>query len=236
MNEQTQKSVYSDHDDVLMLLPWYANGSLAGEESDRVRNHLKVCLTCRRELANTTLLAESLEREPAMEISYKPSFDRLMGRIRQEQQPKAATPARRPRVTWHARLAEWASEFAAPRYAVPALATVTMAAVIPFLMQDTGSSPDLTPSYQTLAMPGSMAKFVGNDLQLVFSDGASKKEIANLIASVQAELVDGPSAKGVYTVRISHGRDLGDALARLRHDAKVVFAEPVLGPGFSSEK
>jgi hypothetical protein len=159
MNKQTQKSVYADHDDVLMLLPWYASGSLTGGELDRVRDHLKVCLTCRRELASTEFLAQSLEREPAMEISYKPSFERLMARIRQEEQTESMRQARPPRVSWLSSLAGWASELLAPKYLVPALATVTMATVIPFMLRDGGLGHEEVPAYQTLAMPGSMAKF-----------------------------------------------------------------------------
>lgn len=236
MNKQTQKSVYSDHDDVLMLLPWYANGTLAGSDLDKVRNHLKVCLTCRRELASTEYLAVGLQREPVMEISYKPSFDRLMAQIRREEQAKAAPAPKAARASGFARLADWLSDWMAPKYLVPALATVTMAAVIPFLLRGEGPAIGDAQVYQTLAMPGSMAKYAGSDVQLVFSDDASKQEISRLIASVQGELVDGPSPKGVFTVRIAQGRDLSEALARLRQDAKVVFAEPVLGPGFSSDK
>lgn len=236
MNKQTQKSVYSDHDDVLMLLPWYANGTLVGSDLDKVRNHLKVCLTCRRELASTEFLAAGLQREPVMEISYKPSFDRLMLQIRRDEQAKQAPAFKAARFSRFARLADWLSQWMAPKYLVPALATLTMAAVIPFLLRHEGPATGHAQIYQTLAMPGSMAKYSGSDVQLVFSDDASKQEIGRLITAVQGELVDGPSPKGVYTVRIAHGRDLAEALSRLRRDAKVVFAEPVLGPGLSSEK
>ncbi|WP_045226237.1 zf-HC2 domain-containing protein [Methyloterricola oryzae] len=236
MNKQTQKSVYSDHDDVLMLLPWYANGTLVGSDLDKVRNHLKVCLTCRREMASAEFLVAGLQREPVMEISYKPSFDRLMVQIRREEQAKAAPAPKTARVSGLAHFAGWLSEWMSPKYLVPALATVTMAAVIPFLLRGEGPATDDAQVYQTLAMPGSMAKYSGSDVQLVFSGDASKQEISRLIAAVQGELVDGPSLKGVYTVRIAHGRDLAEALSRLRQDTKVVFAEPVLGPGFSSDK
>lgn len=236
MNKHTQKSVYSDHDDVLMLLPWYANGTLVGGDLDKVRNHLKVCLTCRRELASTEFLASSFQSDPILDISYKPSFERLMVRIRQDERANV-TPVPQPsRGQWLNRFTDWLSDLASPKYLVPALATVTMAAVIPFLLRGESPVTDHAQIYQTLAMPGSMAKYAGNDVQLVFSDGTSKQDISRLVASVQGELVDGPSPKGVYTIRLSHGRDLSDALTRLRQDAKVVFAEPVLGPSSASDE
>ena len=44
----TQASI--DHEDVVMILPWYVNESLDSVEQDRVRIHLRDCPACRREL------------------------------------------------------------------------------------------------------------------------------------------------------------------------------------------
>lgn len=236
MNKRTQHSVYSDHDEVLLLLPWFANSTLDKADLEKVRNHLKVCLTCRRELASFEMLASNLEREPAWESSYKPSFERLMVKIRQEQGAATAMAGSVPRQRWLERLGGWIAQWAAPRYLVPALATVTVAAVVPFLLRSEGVGSWPEPVYQTLAMPGSMAKFADSDVQVVFSDGVSRQEITGLIAAVQGELLEGPSPRGIYTVRIRSGRDLQASLAQLRQDERVVFAEPVLGPDLTPKK
>lgn len=235
MNKRSHQSVYSDHDEVLLLLPWFANGTLMSDDLEKVKNHLKVCLTCRRELAGFESLSASLLRQPSLEISYKPSFERLMVRIQQQEKVNlvAKRPARKNLLT---RFGEWFSTWSAPTYLVPALATVTIAAFIPFLMRDDGLSSDTAQTFHTLAMPGSMANYVGSDIQVVFSDDVSKQEITNLISAIQADILDGPSDRGIYTVRIRADRDLQGSLARLRQNNRVVFAEPVLGPSFSPEK
>ncbi|WP_045224766.1 response regulator [Methyloterricola oryzae] len=102
---------------------------------------------------------------------------------------------------------------------------------VPMLLKDAapGSS---APAYHTLATQGSMQQFGRNDVRLVFSDEALQKDLTALLLSVNASIVGGPSAHGVYTVRIGDGTvpepAVADALARLKADKAVLLAEPAL--------
>ena len=72
---------YSAHHDISLLLPWYVNKTLQGDEIERVENHLKVCLTCRREIAILHKLAEAVQREGSLDSAAQASFSRLKKRL-----------------------------------------------------------------------------------------------------------------------------------------------------------
>jgi hypothetical protein len=61
----------------------------------------------------------------------------------------------------------------------------------------------------------------GELLQVVFKADATERDIRGLLASVDAELVGGPGALGVYTIRVPAGR-ADAAAAALRGRADVV--------------
>lgn len=229
MNSQDSQA-YANHDDIWLLLPWYANGSLEAGERERVTAHLRVCLLCRKEIAEQTMLAKQLRHEPAVEISPKPSFDRLLARIQSEQ----ATPAGRPRATAskRRRLADWIDGLLAgltpPRLAA-ACASLALAFALAFLSV---RQQQPTAAFHTVADSGSLERFAQNDLRVIFAERVAEQEQARLIAAIQGQIVDGPGPGGIYTVRLaaSAGREGGlpHALAQLRGNPAVVFAEPAL--------
>jgi len=106
-----------------------------------------------------------------------------------------------------------------------------LAGAAPLLLHEDAPSPDAS-VFHTLASQGSMQQFSRNDLRLVFSDDALQKDLTALLLAVNGTLVGGPSAHGVYTVRIGDGavpeQTLAAALARLRADKSVLLAEPAL--------
>ncbi|MDD5033561.1 MAG: hypothetical protein PHE55_02280 [Methylococcaceae bacterium] len=221
-------SPYVTHNEVWPLLPWYVNGSLETEKLAMVKAHLRICLICRKEASAQETLANILKHESILEISAKPSFDRLMARI-QAEKPPARQPKRRfaPASIMEA---GWLASL--PKLMTPprlALACGLSAIALVLVGQDTPSG--FGQNYHTVANPGSLDTFAANDLRVIFNPESPKQPIARLLESLHARIVDGPSAKGVYTVRIEAG-DFGPALSRaletLREHEAVVFAEPAL--------
>lgn len=106
-----------------------------------------------------------------------------------------------------------------------------LAAAAPIVLHEDAPGSDAS-AFHTLATQGSMQQFSRNDLRLVFSGDALQKDLTTLLLAVNGELVGGPSAHGVYTVRIGNGKaseqTLADALARLKADKSVLLAEPAL--------
>jgi hypothetical protein len=217
---------YSRHDEVWALLPWYANDSLGAADVEQVKAHLRVCLVCRKELAEQTKLAERLKHEPQVEISAKPSFDRLLSRIHQEAGMPgkyASTPKpRRFALGFDKVLADWQ-----PLPLAAAIALV-VAFTFPFLLSRV--QPDVMPTYHTVADPGSFDQYIQNDLRVVFAAQATTQDISHLIHAIHGEVVDGPNASGAYTIRLAAGSpaSFSQALGQLRGHQSVVFAEPAL--------
>jgi Putative zinc-finger len=90
------------HDSVWLLLPWYANGSLAAAERRDVEEHLGACARCRAELEHCQSFGAALRAEPDHAPSPHPiQLARLMARIEASEQGAYATapagPSRRAR-------------------------------------------------------------------------------------------------------------------------------------------
>ena len=79
--KQFHNNPYSAHQDISLLLPWYVNKTLHGAEIKMVENHLKVCLTCRREIATLHKLAAAVQQEGSIDSAAQASFSQLKKRI-----------------------------------------------------------------------------------------------------------------------------------------------------------
>ena len=77
---------HTAHREVEMLLPWYVNGTLQGEELDLVPHHLRVCIVCRRELALQQRTSRAIRNSSIINLLPQLSFSRLMRRIEREVQ------------------------------------------------------------------------------------------------------------------------------------------------------
>jgi hypothetical protein len=227
---------YHDHDEIWLLLPWYVNGSLDAAEHERVKTHARVCLLCRREIADQSLLAKRLQHEPRVEISAKPSFDRLMARIQSEQAaPQAPKPMARPAAKPQA--SPWSDWFNGlllgwntPRFAAVGASLLLLLAA-PYLARQQATAP----AFRTVADQGSMDKFGPNDVRVIFAEQLGKADIGQLVTALNGRIIDGPSPAGLYTIHLDGGADnVGNALARLRRNALVLFAEPALPPSQAS--
>ncbi len=226
-------SSYASHDKVWPLLPWYVNGSLKGAELELVEKHIRICLRCRRELAEQSTLYIALQRAPVVKISAIPSLERLMSRIRDEEESR-----RKPNSNagWKDRwLAGWRTHFTAvltPRRWAVALAMGVLVLALPWTLQWT--SQDTVSSYHTVADRGSLGQFQENDIRVVFADHLAESEIDAILKSINGHVVDGPTQWGVYTIRSKGSGEpahsLSKMLEELRANKGVVFAEPALPP------
>ena len=69
------------HADAWLMLPWLANGRLAGAERLRVEEHVRGCALCAREMALQRRLCEVLTEPERVTYAPGPSFRKLMDRI-----------------------------------------------------------------------------------------------------------------------------------------------------------
>lgn len=225
--KQLHNNPYSAHQDISLLLPWYVNKSLHDAEIKRVENHLKVCLTCRRELVTLHKLAAAVQQEGALDSAAQVSFSRLKKRIhstheisQEKVQEIAALPVRRK---WFGKpdVAQW--RLPQPAFAIAAVLLLSL--MIPRFI-DTGAIQQN--DYRTLS-DAENSVVSQNTMRVIFSNDTQQPQINDILASVQGRIIDGPTAQGIYTVAVDKelaSKDVLDRIMSLRKNAHVIFAEP----------
>lgn len=217
------------HHEAAALLPWYVNGTLEAGEQAKVKTHVEQCPACRRELALLRVLAARIVAAPVPERSPRAAFGRL-----RETLPPREEAARAPRPRRRAglgpgrmgRRAEFIRRF------VPHLA---VAATVLLLAAPAGwrhLARLAEPGFHTLADRAPVDE--PGDLRVVFDPSVGESRIEALLRAVGGHRVGGVGPGDVYTIRLSGktaGKpDVDAALAHLRRQDGVVFAEPILRP------
>ncbi|MGE0485607.1 MAG: hypothetical protein AB7Q81_15790 [Gammaproteobacteria bacterium] len=206
-----------DHDTAWALLPWYANASLDDAERDHVRAHVAGCLTCTRELRRLNLLGRALT-QTAGEYACGQAYARLAARLH----PRRGVAAR----LWGA-----VREVCEPVPLVAGAALLIGSACIAAAIVVSGErgTVGFDQPFQTLGRQVQPAGHIDYpELRVVLRDDADGATRAAWLARHGAELLDGPSAIGVMTVRVPLGPDhLDEVVAALRADEHTVFVEPV---------
>lgn len=245
MNQHTSPSA-DQHQQSLLLLPWYLNQSLKHNEQQQVESHLRSCILCRRELVDLRKLAAAVKQSSDLNVAAEASFAGLRAKLQTTEpvRQKTMPSVNRPRLAWfgtransnlnlsgnaanrHSRLLPL-SGITVKRFA---LAASLLLAMIPLMMQY-GQSP-VTADYYTLssAKPESPA---GSKLRVVFSKSLPEVTINSLLAQIHGQRLDGPNSVGAYTLRLDADKDSPDltaAIALLRNQQDVMLVEPVMEP------
>lgn len=225
--KQLHNNPYSAHQDISLLLPWYVNKTLHGAEIKTVENHLKVCLTCRREIATLHKLAAAVQQKGSIDSAAQATFYRLKKRIhspdetsRQNTSKVIALPGQR---AWYGKLRLGHSIL--PRPALAWAAVLLLSLLIPRFI-DTGNSQ--MHEYRTLSNSENPA-ISKNTIRVIFSNDTEQVNINNILASVHGLIVDGPTEQGVYTIAVESELASNNVLglvATLRKNPNVIFAEP----------
>ena len=208
------------HGEIEELLPWHAAGTLSRRDSQRVEEALardpelaRRYALVREELGETILLNETLGAPSAQ------AMEKLFARI-------DAEPARRPAVSLNlgSRIAGFFASLT-PR----TLAWSATAAAIAILLQagliaTIVVKQNATGGYETASAPATNPG-VGSFTVIRFAPQASSDDITKFLEANKLQIASGPSAGGLYTVRVSQAALPKDELARIvkkLQDSKVV--------------
>lgn len=175
------------------LLPWWVNGTLQPAERARVETHLKQCEQCREEVAFLEKIRTGLRAAPQPDAGEL-SLKRLMREVRKGQS------ARRPR------FGGWAI--------AAALVIALQGGLLLTQWRDTADEA----SYQALSTETSSQTV----LQVQFAPTATVAQIQALLDGLNARIIDGPSAIGLYRVALPADADIQAALQTLRSARQVV--------------
>jgi hypothetical protein len=211
--------------EVVLLLPWYAAGTLSHRDRQRVEAVLRQypdlagqIERVREELAETIHLNETLGAPPPQ------IRDRLMAAI------DAEAPATRRREPGAA--ANWLTGFIAslsPRtLAVAASFAVLAIGLQSVMLVDVFTKPQAVepqaPVYRGLGAEGG-----GTFTMVRFARQATAAEITSFLQNYQAALVGGPTAAGLYRVRVATSSlakaEVAHLLQRMRQERVIELAE-----------
>lgn len=212
------------HAEIYQLLPWYVNGSMAMQQRSEVRNHIEDCLTCRVELEQLHQLSDIIIQSNQEEIASAAAFSKLKSNIMSDTSHKQAVNQ------WIARrLHRIEHSFLKPGLK-PNLLTILAMLLFAILIQrsDTNNQIEQNKYYHTLSAQQSISTS-NTDIRVVFSTDTDDAKIQQLLESIDAYIVSGPSLKGAYRIRIDQTSQYQEQkLQQLRNNVHVIFAEPAI--------
>ena len=212
------------HGECWNLLPWIANESAAPKDVARVEVHLRDCRECQEELEFQRQLRNAIRSEEAIVLAPQTSLQKLMQRIDtvadiddERETGASVEPQRAPtrRMSWLA------------------IAAAVQGIVITGLLAAmwSQSSETLTaPRFTTLTDETAVAR--GPVIRVVFAGSIPLDDMNEVLRQLDAQIIAGPSEAGVYTLGLAAGSAdksrVDKALAQLRADKRVRFAEPAV--------
>ncbi len=219
------RAAASGHQEIWLLLPWLANGRLAGAQRAQVEAHVRECGICAQAMASERQLCALLTQPERVTYAPGPSLRKLMQRIDAEA-PAPGSAAPRPRRARAALAATWRP---------PGLAwaaTFVLTAGLGALLATTYRWSQ--PLYATYTAATARSADV---LHIAFDRALPVGEVEELLRSAGARVVEGPGSSGIFGVAPvtpdAHARgavspQMRALSARLRADSRVRWVEPLV--------
>ena len=241
----------SRHEEVWLLLPWLANGRLAGAEREMAEEHVRRCADCERELAVQHRMCSAFTEPDRVTYAPGPSLRKLMDRIdsdsnavepeRRKAPARPETPATRPRIdgSLAARLGH------VSLWRPPGLA---WAASFLLLFGITGMMVTAyhwsAPAFRTRSDMPAVNPTV---LHIALDRSIPIGEVEGMLHAGGARIVEGPSNTGELgvtpvgvvpgqTSASSANRQLRALSARLRTDPRVLWIQPLADEGAPADQ
>ncbi len=195
------------HDQARELLPWFANGTLDDDERKGVADHLRACSGCRSEVESLDRVRRVVREQPAGDGPDVGNLDEILSRIDHD----AGVPHRKTPVV---------------RWLLIAQAAAIVILAILLLVPDSPRVDGDPQPFRTLSAEPETVPSGAEHLRIVFADTTTERQLREILQSVEARIVDGPSPVGAYTLRITDTQDLVSVVERLRAEPSVRLAEP----------
>jgi len=185
-----------------LLLPWYVNGTLDAEERRQVEAYLERSSHARDEVDLLRQLRRQVKEEKIEHSPGELGLQRLKREIKQDSRQQTAT------------IGNWWR----PLAVAACLAVVVQAGVM------VGMNSGVIPTGNEVGVAGKSAAV----LQVTFAPDATEQQIRDVLQAAGASIADGPTALGIYNLRLVDAEitSVDEALAALRARGDIVtFAE-----------
>jgi Putative zinc-finger len=228
MNERNNR-LHNNHSEISELIPWFVKGTLSADERKAVNTHLKSCEECSQSLAECQALAQ----KPApFQTEWHPSpahFNRLMSELdKLEANEKidsiilssetAVKTQKKP--GFYQRLSAYLSKTPTLIRWTLVAETFAIAGIIGFMVLPYQLNPSKSTSFVTLSNVESTDKSLATAIRVVFDAEMSVKEMSDLLKETKAQVRQGPSSVGVFTVEVAND-NVKQTLVTLRSNKNV---------------
>jgi Putative zinc-finger len=217
----------NEHADLQSLIPEYINGTLTAPENTMMKQHLADCEICRKQVSGWAFLGTHL---PEAAQTWKPSPMHFANILAQVDQLEAATVKPASLKSSSAtpglfqRIGGWFMQTPNPVRWMVALETLAIAALAVFVMLPVHLKTGVGGVFETLsnAEPPTRPSL---PIRVMFAGDMTTQELFGLLKQARAQIRQGPSVVGSYTVEVP-AEDMADALAMFRAHPKVELAQP----------
>ena len=215
------------HQQITALLPWYCNGTLSADDKDAVEQHLNECPRCQEELLYCQKLAQ---QRPSPVGSWTPSaahFAGIMAEVDKLENADKSHASGRSKTSAgiFGRFAAWFSPTPRPVRWALAFETLTVAALAMFVLHLQSVKPPTSGDFETLSNSETTTTTPAAGIHLVFAKDITAGDMQALLKQAKAQIRQGPSALGSYTVEVPK-EEKDRALKLLRSHSKIKLAEP----------
>lgn len=234
---ERQKPISSlEHAEIAGLIPWYVKGTLTNTEHAIVKRHLAECAGCRSEADQCQALAEAV---PLHASAWKPSAAHFAGILAEVERLESA-PIRPPTLIKPApssgflpHLIEWFKQTPKPVRWTLGIETLALAALAAFIVLPAHRGEDTSGIFETLSNAEAPQAGHGHSIHLLVASDMTAGELSELLAQAKAQIRQGPSRVGVYTLEVPT-EHAAKSLEILRAHRKVRLAQPVMAVGADS--
>lgn len=213
-----------NHEEIIELLPWYANRTLDEDERREVEAHLARCRECAKEVESLSTMqkavVETEDRGPTL-----PTFalNRALAKIEEYELARAhevpIKQSTQPDQGWWRRWWKPTPLFA--RALIGAQIALVLALGTLAIYQYTHPAV----IYKT-ASGGSVDEKGRARIVVRFDEGSTEQDIRQAVLAVKGKIVEGPSAQSLYTLQLPVAREqtaeIEHMLETLRQNQRVV--------------
>jgi|GEM_PF-5472266 len=205
MNSENNMSYREDiHDTCIELIPWYVSQSLDEIEKSMMEDHLSTCLVCRRELEDSRDLQHCMLDLENHALAQKRAFSKLIQRIESENNSGSNNK------TGTHQLFAWIQKLKSGFLSVPVFyqrAFIVQTSVLLLVIGTLAFNMPVNQSGQDEGYVYYGLTDVASNIQgefvryyLKFSEGATEKDVREILLSMNGEIVRGPTVSGMYVV------------------------------------
>ena len=214
-----------NHQEIIELLPWYANSTLSEDERKRVEMHLADCQECAQELASLSAVHNAVIELGDQTPAPSPrQFKRALAEIENYEQSKVRTGKRRVGGL-HDRIATlWTAWW----QATPVFGRALIAAQV-ILLIGLGTATFYQYNRRNVVYvtsSGPSGPGTGTRIVVRFNPDITEQEVRKTISDIDGTIAGGPSAQDLYTIQLKipqgQAEDIERLPQKLRENRRVI--------------